>query len=70
MAYEICRAITFFGYFILLLSLFSLIFGSKDSASIFLLSLSIIISILLIVISVLVATGRLSLPIRFSRRLK
>jgi len=56
----ILKMITFFGYFLLLLSLFSLIFSPKDSTTLTLLMFPIIISIVLIVISVLVATGRLS----------
>jgi len=61
LAYEPWRFISFIGYFLLLLSIFSLAMGARDPASLALLTFSIIISILMIVFSVLVATGRITL---------
>ena len=63
MAYEVFKMITFFGYFILILSVISIMFGARDSASLFLLLIAIIISILIIIFSVLVAIGRIRLPV-------
>jgi len=68
LAYEVWRFITFIGYFLLLLSIFSLVMGSRDPASLVLITFSILICILLIVISILFATERIALLRRRKRK--
>jgi len=58
---EVLRIMTFFGYFLLILSLFSLMCSPRKTEALALLIFPIIVSILMIIISILIATGKLTL---------